>query len=144
MDRRAVFKYMGLLTASAALPWENRMLGAVSSPGNAVFNQSGYLPDSEKIASVRLEGATDRSFDIYSEHTGGSVFQGQMTTPAMDAASGDRVALADFTPVTAPGTYRLVTKGIRSQPFRCASGPVVAQGIQPHHGNSFRAQRGGD
>src|SRR5580658_1704092 len=117
MDRRAVFKYMGLLTASAALPWENRLLGAVSGPGNAVFNQSGYLPDSEKIASVRVEGGSDRSFEIYSEHTGGSVFQGQMTTPLMDAASGDRVALADFTPVTAPGTYRLVTKGIRSQPF---------------------------
>src|ERR1700679_2583404 len=117
MDRRVVFKYMGLLTASAALPWENRMLGAISSPGNAVFNQSGYLPDSEKIASVRAENGPDRSFQIYSEQTGDSVFQGQMTAPAMDAASGDRVALADFTPLTAPGTYRLVTKGIRSQPF---------------------------
>jgi endoglucanase len=117
MDRRAVFKYIGLLTASAALPWENRMLGAVNSPGDAVFNQSGYLPDSEKIASIRVEGGADRSFDIYSEPTGASVFQGQMTNPAMDAASGDRVALADFTPVTAPGTYRLVTKGIRSRPF---------------------------
>ena len=83
----------------------------------AVFNQSGYLPDSEKIASVRVEGGPDRSFQIYSEQTGASVFQGQMTAPAIDAASGDRVALADFTPVTAPGTYRLVTEDIRSQPF---------------------------
>jgi endoglucanase len=117
MDRRAVFKYMGLLAGSAALPWENRMLSAVTSPGNAVFNQSGYLPDGEKIASVRAENGPDRSFQIYSEQTGGSVFQGQMTAPAMDAASGDRVALADFTPVTAPGIYRLVTKDIRSEPF---------------------------
>jgi endoglucanase len=114
MDRRAVFKYMSLMAARAALP--NHLLGAAAA-GSAVFNQSGYLPESEKIASVRLGGAPDRSFQIYSEQSGGSVFQGQMTAPAMDAASGDRVALADFTTVTAPGTYRLVTKGIRSQPF---------------------------
>ena len=93
------------------------MLSAVTSPGDAVFNQSGYLPDGEKIASVRAENGPDRSFQIYSEQTGDSVFQGQMTAPAMDATSGDRVALADFTLLTAPGTYRLVTKGIRSQPF---------------------------
>jgi endoglucanase len=114
MDRRAVFKYMSLMAASAVLP--NHLLG-VSAAGSAVFNQSGYLPESEKIGSVRLEGAPDRSFQIYSEQSGGSVFEGQMTAPASDAASGDRVALADFTTVTAPGTYRLVTKGIRSQPF---------------------------
>src|SRR3984885_14288605 len=117
MDRRAVFKYMSFMAASAALPWQNRMLCAATSTGSAVFNQIGYLPDREKIASVHLEDASDRSFQIYSEQTGGSVFQGQVTAPATDAASGDLVALADFTTVTAPGTYRLVTKGIRSQPF---------------------------
>jgi endoglucanase len=117
MDRRAVCKYMSLLAAAAALPGENRMLSAETGPGSAVFNQSGYLPDNEKIASVRMDGGPDRSFQILSEQTGSSVFQGQMTAPMMDAASGDRVALADFTPVTASGTYRLVTKGIRSQPF---------------------------
>src|SRR6202453_4000149 len=106
MDRRAVFKYMGLLAGSAALPWENRMLSAVTSPGDAVFNQSGYLPDGEKIASVRAENGPDRSFQIYSEQTGDSVFQGQMTAPAMDAAPGDRGGLADFTPPPAPGPGR--------------------------------------
>src|ERR1700744_4807321 len=116
MDRRAMFKYMGLMAASAAMPGFPASVGA-ANPASAVFNQSGYLPESEKIASVRLEGAPDQSFETYSEQTGGSVFQGQMTAPAMDAASGDRLALADFTTVTAPGTYRLVTKGTRSQPF---------------------------
>jgi endoglucanase len=118
MDRRAVVKYMSLGGAAAALSGPDRLLGAVASTlGKAVFNQSGYLPDREKIASVGVEGGADRSFEIYSEETGGSVFQGQMTAPMMDTASGDRVALADFTPVTAPGTYWLVTRGVRSQSF---------------------------
>jgi endoglucanase len=120
MDRRAVLQYMSLCGAAAAFSGAaDRLLGAAASGGgNVVFNQSGYLPDSEKIASVRADGGPDRSFQIYSEQTGGSVFQGQMTAPTIDAASGDRVALADFTPLTTPGTYQLATKGIHSQPFQ--------------------------
>ena len=43
------------------------MLSAVTSPGDAVFNESGYLPGCEKIASVRAENGPDRSFHIYSK-----------------------------------------------------------------------------
>jgi endoglucanase len=109
---------MSLFGAAVALPGWDRLLGAVaSSAGSAAFNQSGYLPDWEKIASVRVDEQADRSFQIYSEQTGRSVYHGQLADPSMDAASGDRVALADFSPLTAPGTYRLEAQGVRSQPF---------------------------
>jgi endoglucanase len=104
--------------AAVALSGPDLLLAAdAPSQGDAAFNQSGYTPHSEKIVSLPGEDAADRSFQIYSERTGRSVFQGQLTASSIDAASGDRVALADFSPLTVPGTYRLVAQGIRSQPF---------------------------
>ena len=109
---------MSVWGAVVALSGPDLLLAAAApSQGNAAFNQSGYLPGGEKIASLPGEDAADRSFQIYSEQTGRSVFQGQLTASSIDAASGDRVALADFSRLTVPGTYRLVASGVRSQPF---------------------------
>src|ERR1700722_5353886 len=118
MDRRAVFRYMSIWGAAVALSEPDLLLAAAApTQGNAAFNQSGYAPHSEKIVSLPGEDAADRSFQIYSEQTGRSVFQGQLTASSIDSASGDRVALADFSPLTVPGIYRLVVQGVRSQPF---------------------------
>jgi endoglucanase len=118
MDRRAVLRNMSIWGAATALFGRGALLGADGSGGgNVLFNQSGYLPQSEKVASVQGYDAADRSFRIYAEQTGDAVFQGRLTTPSTDAASGDRVALADFSPLTVPGTYWLVAPGVRSQPF---------------------------
>ena len=118
MERRAVLRYMSIWGAAAALSAPDTLLGAdASGGGNVLFNQCGYLPQSEKIASVQGYDAADRSFHIFAEQTGDPVFQGRLTTSSTDAASGDRIALADFSSLTAPGTYWLVASGVRSQPF---------------------------
>jgi endoglucanase len=87
------------------------LVAAASGPIQVIFNQSGYLPGCEKIVSVQGEEATDRPFQIFSEQTGRSVFDGRLAASSIDAASGDRVALANFSSLTAPGNYRFVTEG---------------------------------
>jgi endoglucanase len=118
MNRRAVLRNMSIWGAAAALSGRETLLGAdASGVSNVLFNQCGYLPRSEKTASVQGYDAADRTFHIYAEQTGDAVFQGRLTAPSTDAASGDRVSLADFSPLTVPGTYWLVAPGVRSQPF---------------------------
>ncbi|HEY4051927.1 MAG TPA: glycoside hydrolase family 9 protein [Acidobacteriaceae bacterium] len=116
MNRRDLLKYMSLSGAAVALAGREPLAhSAASTQGKLALNESGYLPESEKIANVLMEDATDRSFQIYSEQAGRSVFRGQLTASSIDAASGDQVALADFSQLTTPGTYRFVAQGIQSQ-----------------------------
>jgi endoglucanase len=116
MRRRAVLKYMSAWGASVAVP---PMLWPAPAGSNLVaFNQAGYPQQAEKIATTRMETARDQSFQIISEETGHSVFEGQLTSSSTDAASGDAVSQADFTVLTAPGKYRFVAQGVRSQPFQ--------------------------
>jgi endoglucanase len=117
MNRRTVLRYIGLSGAAVALTARDQLARAATQD-SVVLNQCGYLPESEKIASVRVEESVDRSFLISSEQTGRSLFTGQLTASSVDAASGDRVALADFSQLTTPGAYRFVAQGIRSQPFQ--------------------------
>ena len=84
---------------------------------NAFVNQLGYLPESSKIASIQLGEGDDRSFQIVSEHRGKAAFQGTLSTAKLDDASGDRVALADFSGLTQPGVYRIAVGTQRSEPF---------------------------
>ncbi len=111
-------KYMSAWGASVAFSVPDPLLGAASSgPSQAVFNQTGYLRESEKIASVKADDGRDQSFQICSEQTGRSVFDGRLTASSVDTASGDRVALADFSSLNAAGKYQFVAQGFRSQPF---------------------------
>jgi endoglucanase len=117
MDRRRVLQYAGIWGAASVLPLHRSLARADnSSPAQAVFNQAGYLPNYAKVASVRTNSG-GRAFTVISEKTGKTAFSGQLTAPAMDAASGDSVALADFSPLILPGSYRLVTGGDRTPPF---------------------------
>jgi endoglucanase len=118
MERRAVLRNMSIWGAATVLSGRGALFGAdASGGGNVLFNQNGYLPQGEKVASVQGSDAADRSFRIFAEETGDAVFEGRLTSSSTDAASGDRLALANFSPLTAPGTYWLVAPGVRSQPF---------------------------
>ena len=109
---------MSVWGAAVALSGRNALLAAdASEAATLAFNQVGYLPHGEKIASVPGAATADPTFHIHSEPAGRSVFAGKLTAASLDAASGDRVAIADFTSFTVPGAYRLVTQGMRSQPF---------------------------
>jgi endoglucanase len=104
------------LSAFAATICNKLALGAApSAPGNPVVNQAGYLCNGQKIATAEaLDGG---SFELVSEGSKKPVLQGKLSAPVLDAASGDRVALADFSAWTRPGTYRVVAQGRRSEPF---------------------------
>jgi endoglucanase len=118
MDRRRVLQYAGIWGAASVLPLPRSLARAFdTSPPQAVFNQTGYLPNHAKIASVRQVNRGDRAFTVVSEKTGKAAFSGQLSAPALDVASGDSVALADFSPLTVPGSYRVMTAGDRTRPF---------------------------
>jgi endoglucanase len=140
MNRRNILKFVGFSTIAAAIrdraasaPMNLRVplsegdsLAATSSSIASAFNQVGYLPSGEKVATVSASDTADHSFQIVPASTSMQeprpVLQGKLTVPTLDLASGDSVALADFTGLTAPGNYRLVSHGRYSEPFAISTG----------------------
>ncbi|WP_419804939.1 glycoside hydrolase family 9 protein [Terriglobus sp.] len=77
-------------------------------------NQCGYRPGAVKVASVVFPVGTPApvadgtdAFTVEAAATGEVVLRGLLGAARMDAASGDHVALADFSAVRTPGMYRL-------------------------------------
>ena len=100
-----------------------------------LVNQTGYLPEGEKVAFFRNK-ALGTTFDVVDEggktvysgqllgttfdvvdEGGKTVYSGQLSAPMDDPASGDTVSFGDFSALTAPGTYRLRANGQESVPF---------------------------
>src|SRR5882762_2608937 len=123
MRRRTVLKIAGLSAIAAAITEKVALAGATaaSTPANLALNQVGYLVNGEKIATVAAPDAASTGFEIYSEGSKEAVFHGELGVPMLDAASGGRVACADFSGWTRPGTYRLLARGRRSEPFLISS-----------------------
>ena len=138
MNRRDILKYFGYSAAAGAISESDSLIAGTrvladvaGSPTlqRAAFNQVGFLPGGEKVATVPAQDGADGSFQLVPEigaghlstsasgHGAQPVFHGTIGAPALDAASGDRVALADFSAWTTPGTYRLLAQGRRSEPF---------------------------
>ncbi len=84
------------------------------------INQAGYQIKDVKIATV-LAANGDQGFQVVSEADGKTLFRGTLSGAMEDAASGDRVALADFSSVRTPGRFRVVAQGRRSEPFSIES-----------------------
>ncbi len=119
MNRRAALKSLG---GSAAALLGQEMLGrlgyaASPAPRSVAFNQAGYLPGSAKIASVSLRDEQSLRFEVSSEHREERVYAGALSPAKLDEASGDRVALANFSALTTPGKYRLSVGAHHSEPF---------------------------
>jgi endoglucanase len=152
MNRRAVLKYAGLSAATAAIPEPMISFTAAQSgaPANTesgvtAFNQVGYLPGKEKISSVSTPGTGALSFQVIRNPVPGAppdagqqpVFHGNLTAAVLDQASGDPVALADFSQVTTPGRYRLVVQGRSSEPFsisKSAYGDALTLSMRAFYG----------
>ena len=133
MNRRNILKYVGLSALAGAIaesltPEASALIESTVTltPGSAALNQTGYLPKGEKVASVLAQDGADSSFQIVADVASGSaegltpgqsIFRGTLATPILDAASGDRIALADFSAWTTPGAYRLFAQGRRSERF---------------------------
>jgi len=82
-----------------------------------LVNQVGYLPNSVKIALLRVKA---EKFDIVDVTSGKVVFTGKPGPFKYWDLSGDSVCTADFSKVTAPGKYQvcLDNKSVCSYVFK--------------------------
>ncbi len=127
--RRSFLKSVAAAAAASTLPPHLHALTSLSQAPLAatytappiLLNQLGYLPSHAKLATVLLAKIPSQTTDpitfrLRSENHA-VVFEGKLSTPALDAASGDTTAQADFSAITTPGTYRLEIAGTLSDPF---------------------------
>jgi endoglucanase len=91
----------------------------VATPGIKV-NQLGFLPAAQKLAVV--PGDASR-FSVVDAATGKQVFDGSLGGAATWDGSGERVRVADFSGLRAPGSYLLRVAGLPdSAPFAIQPG----------------------
>jgi len=127
--RRSFLKSISAAAAASALPQSLRALTSLAQlPLSATYtvppillNQLGYLPNHAKLATVLLakipsQTTPPTTFRIRSANNS-IVHQGHLSTPTLDAASGDTTSQADFSTLTTPGTYQLEVAGNLSDPF---------------------------
>jgi endoglucanase len=136
--RRSFLKSLGIAAAASTIAsplsalaelvqadrYELAANPAVKSDTPPIYlNQLGFLPAHSKIATVAVANlriqpsAMPATFNVASKATGKSVLSGKLSTLITDAASGDQVVQADFSSITAPGSYHLEVAGIPSDTF---------------------------
>ena len=88
-------------------------------------NQVGYLPAATKRATVPAGAAT--RFQLIDANSGQAAWTGTLRAAALWAPSRSKVRVADFSPVTRPGSYRLRVAGLPdSDPFTIGPGAYDA------------------
>ena len=133
--RRSFLKSLGAAAAASTLPQQLHALSSLAQAPLAatytappiLLNQLGYLPNHAKLATVLLakipsQTTQPTTFRLRSE-SHAVVFEGKLSTPSLDAASGDTTAQADFSSITKPGLYQLEVAGTLSDIF--AINPTV-------------------
>ena len=76
-------------------------------PIQVKVNQIGYKPDDVK--SVLVTSPDDEKFKVVNVSTNETVYIGTYSTAAFDSAMGTSVRIGDFSEVTAPGTYQIIS-----------------------------------
>lgn len=106
-------------------------------------NQIGYLPEGEKKAVVRsADGSSvSGSFEVVNAD-GEVVYTGELEHAKENAASAEQTAIADFTEVTEPGTYKLVTENY-GESFIFEIGDAVYEDVSMRVMQMFYLQRCG-
>lgn len=140
MNRRTVLRSLTALLgapiaqrAGASLllkpaPGPQAQAGASGAVRAVVFNQLGFRPGHAKRATVLLAGtgpSAGLSFRVL-DGAGTPRAEGRLTQPALDAASGDTLASADFSTLDTPGVYRIWAGGFFSEPFTIAEDAYAA------------------
>jgi endoglucanase len=153
--RRSFLKSLGAAAAVSTVPSPLRALTSLSQSSLAatytappiLLNQLGYLPQHAKGATVLLASLPHQAvsqppttFRIRSQDHS-ILFEGKLSAPALDAASGDTTAQADFSSLTTPGIYRLEIAGTLSDTF--AINPTVYAGALRLTTRAFYGQRCG-
>jgi endoglucanase len=120
MQRRRFLGIAAGCSCAAAVPaawWLNSRLNAAEAATDSspiVFNQLGYLPDASKFVTLRSPSA---HFKVRAVSGGAIVLEGKPGEARDDAASGDRVQIADLSSVRQLGMYILETDAGKSAPF---------------------------
>jgi len=123
--RRSFLKSIGAAAAASALPpylhaLSQAPLSATYTAPPILLNQLGYLPNHAKLATVLLAKFPNQTqpttFRLRPENHA-VIFEGKLSTPSLDAASGDTTAQADFSSITTPGLYQLEVAGTLSDTF---------------------------
>ncbi len=123
--RRSFLKSLAATAAASTLPHHlhalaQAPLASTYTAPPILLNQLGYLPNHAKIATILLAKLPTQTppttFRVLSQNHS-SVFEGKLSAPTLDAASGDTTAQADFSSITKPGLYQLEIAGITSDPF---------------------------
>ena len=96
----------------------------VAQDGNDPFavgirvNQVGYRPDAVKTAVFADISADGETFTVVEARSGDVVFEGALSTAIDNPGAGETDRVADFSALTAPGSYRIVSEdGVRSPAF---------------------------
>jgi endoglucanase len=119
---RTTASCLGALGYSRSL-WGSRVSGIDADPTKNLpaasdgiyLSQIGFLPDHQKVATVSARAS---SFVVRSLKDNSVVFRSTLSSERRDAASGDIVRLADFSPVKLAGDYRIeLDTGVRSGSF---------------------------
>ena len=80
-------------------------------------NQLGYLPSGPKMATYVVNGSSAAQWTLYNS-AGDACATGHTTTPTLDAASNQTVAVVDFSSFNAEGDgYTLAVGSATSYPF---------------------------
>jgi endoglucanase len=96
----------------------------VDTIGRILINQVGYLPESEKIALLRVKAGT---FDVIDVTSGKVVFTGEPGPFKYWELSGDSVCTADFSKVVAPGKYQICINDTTCSYVFAISGDVYSE-----------------
>jgi endoglucanase len=102
------FLILAIAVCSNCTSSANRVTSGAGKPADTLdrilVNQVGYLPNSAKIALLRVKA---EKFDIVDVTGGKVVFTGKPGPFKYWDLSGDSVCTADFSKVTAPGKYQV-------------------------------------
>lgn len=114
--KKAFYKFIGVgIFAALVLGMALPIFAAKDGTTDAKIHvdQVGYLPEYPKVAIVTsINGSNE--FKVINPDTNVIVYKGVLSAPRKDISSGDTVRQADFSAVTAPGTYIVVVDGIGS------------------------------
>ncbi len=93
--------------------------GAGFGPAAAAINlnQIGYLPTGYKIAVFHGDAIADKA-TVVDVATGSVVYEGAVEAASYNESTGRDEARFDFSSVTAPGTYKIVSGSVESFEFK--------------------------
>ncbi len=114
--------------------------GSAAEASGIKVNQVGFLPAAQKLAVVA--GDAQARFSVVDAATGKQVFEGALADAATWEASGERVRVADFSALRAPGRYRIRVAG-QSDSVPFSVGPDVYRELDAAAIRSYTLNRSG-